>query len=47
MKHREQPWLRASKKFGLNVNENKCKILVFNFETKRKRDEDIETKYAK
>ena len=37
----------ASKKFGLNVNENKCKILVFNFETKRKRDEDIETKYAK
>lgn len=29
----------ASKKFGLNVNETKCKILVFNFEKKRKREE--------
>ena len=46
-KHNIKILTEASRKFGLNVNENKCKNLIFNFETKRKREEDIETKEAK
>ena len=45
-RHNLKILIEASKKFGLNVNEAKCKILIFKGE-KKKRDTNIEAEEIK